>query len=232
NGHDIYIAQYTDALIYSGSCRGNGQRHQNGHDQDLIREAGVGHNPENLESGIDLYNSEPKGGGNPEEGAAKGKNVDRIPPGAVDLLFEQRVKTATKRKWQIITIGKVGKGQTNEGIDSPGVNSPMKKGIELCTLSAAYDMIGSKYFRGIMLHRLGYSKIHQSDTHSCCKQHRDPRKKRKFGSAVITSQPDRSISAEHQVGQKNHKDGYRPHIHPVQVHEDEVFYDIKKVFGK
>src|SRR5690606_24763474 len=110
------------------------------------------------------------------------------------------------------------------------MNTPMEKSIQLCIFGTLYNAVSCKDFMGIMLHRFGHPEVHQSNPHTCGKQHGNPRKERIIGLALVPSQPDIAVFTEHQINKEQNENRYRPNIDIIEVLKYESLDCIEHIF--
>src|SRR5690606_17518350 len=109
--HHIDNGQALDPLVQTGHYRQDCQPTDDGDGDDLYGDADGNLRPQVIDTGIDLGDRQPQGGGDTKHGAENGKHIHHMADGSIDLVADKRIQGGAHRQRQAVTEGKVGQHQ-------------------------------------------------------------------------------------------------------------------------
>lgn len=83
-----------------------------------------------LQTGTQLHGAVSQGGGNTENGAAQGDDIDEVAGGAVHISLEKGIEGTSNGEWQMVAEPEIGKGQSHGAVNGPGMDAPVEEGVQ------------------------------------------------------------------------------------------------------
>ncbi len=197
-GYEVEFTQAAYPAIQAGH-HGCGSDHRNAKNEQNLH-LGINGNAEQvIEPGIDLRNTETQGGRDTEQGCDDCHDVDDRTQRAVYAIPQERVERTSDRQWQIAVVSKVGQGQSDDGIDGPGVEAPVQEGQVHGPDRRIRGAPGDLWRIVEMNDRFGNAVEQQSDTHSGAEQHGKPGRAGEVGFGVGPADANLAEAAHCQV---------------------------------
>ena len=153
-----------------------------------------------LQTGIDLAGAQAQRGGDAEQGGDGRQDIDGIPPAAMDAFPQQRIEHGANAERLIAIEGEIGEGEADQGVNGPGMQSPMEER----GLHGVLRRRHATRFRAVrggdqVVHGFGDTVKQQADAHARAEQHGEPPGAGEFRFGVGPAQPDMGETAESQV---------------------------------
>src|SRR5690554_2577093 len=168
-----------------------------------------------VKAAIDLSNANSKRCGDAQHCTDNGEDIDRVTDGTVYPVAYQRIQRRAQRQRQAMAKAEKRENQSYDGINCPGMQTPMKKGYLHCLACGHYRTRFADGRINIMHYRLGHPEEHQAYPHAGGEQHGEPGDVAVIGLAMIWSQLDVTITTEGKVHDSQQNNGHRQHIEPA-----------------
>ena len=117
-------------------------------------------------------------------------------------------------------VAEVSKDQRYEGIDSPGMEPPVKEGNLHCLTRGLHGVAVTHGWVEKMHHRLGHAEEHQPYPHARRKQHGEPGGAAVVRGAVIRSQLDIAVTTQAEKHDGSQDDRHGQDVELAQVGDD------------
>ncbi len=214
-GHDIEFRQALDPLIQPRHHRYGCQGRDAGNKQDL-HQAGFRYPEQVLQAGIDLAGPQAERGGHPEQGRHGGQGVDGMSPATVDTLPQQGIKHGPDTQGLFAIKGKIGQGQSHQGIDAPGVQPPVQEGgLDGIFRGGSGTGFCPVWRRDQVIHGLSHAVEQQADPHPGTEQHGKPAGPAEFRSGIVPTKADIAEGADDEIEHKTEDEVHPQHKKPA-----------------
>ena len=179
------------------------------------------YDPHRVHSGTDLQGTEAEGRCRSEDGREDRQHVDELAePSFGPTDADQRDERRAEQLLASQAEGPVGDGQTHDGVDRPGVQTPVEdrggEGVRDILRPLARDAVT------VVVQRISGTVEHQADTHAGREHHRDPAGGVELGFLVVLTELDPSVLAQSEKEDEPDEDGAGDDVHPAEIRDDEV----------
>ena len=214
--HDVQVGQATDAVFNArnGSDGGHGAHHD---DDDQQIGIAVFHTEQVFQPGRHLHRANPQVGHQAEQGHEHAETIHRMARSAFHpTLAHQGVQRRTQRQRLVMTVGKIGHGQTDQRVNRPAVQAPMQER-QLQRLTRGFMAARHAFWRvEVVVQRLGRAEIQQRDADTRREQHPGPRAIAEVRGVLLGPQFQFAVRRKRQTDHKDQVRGNHHHVVPAK----------------
>ncbi|MNQ96260.1 hypothetical protein D3C85_1118560 [compost metagenome] len=185
-----------------------------------------------FQPGRHLQRTNPQVGHQAQQGHEHAEAVHRMTGRALDpALAHQRIQRRTQRQRLVMTVSKVGNGQTDQCVDRPAVQAPVQEG-QLHRLTRGH--VGSRCaFRRIevVIQWLGCAEVQQRNTDTRREQHPRPGAVTEIRGVVLAAQFEFAVRGKRQAHHKHQVGGDDHHVVPAEAARQPGLSDTQQSAG-
>ncbi|MNZ89961.1 hypothetical protein D3C78_1089050 [compost metagenome] len=210
----VDVGHHPHALLDPGHGNCNRRAHHQG-DQRHLHPLGMRNAEQVIQARVQVQHAKAHVRAQAEHRGDDAEAIHRITDRPVDAFADQRVQRGTQGQRQVMAVGEIGQGHTDEGEHTPTMQAPMQEQ-QLHRLTPGLDRSG--FTLGRLEHvgkGFGNAEEEQGNADTGGEQHAGPRQVTELGFVVVGTELDLAVAGQ---GGDHHEDQvqrHRQHVVPA-----------------